>query len=386
MSETPSQPVATSHEELTILLPAEQHAVLLRECNSTRLIVAGGVRYAYPTVRELQEALREQRRKWGFFARKFDDERMLCWIPEWVNSLDESGNHAEGSLAQYVCDDRPAVIPQMTQMVFVPRSEWRTGVKRAQREISSGNLRKVVLSRWARAQASERISITGSANRLLSLATDTTAYLLRMDNETWLGATPEMLFHRNGYDVRVDSLAGTVRDSKARKGGFSDKELLEQELVTEFVTDELRNLASEVTVSPIEQRGAAGLLHAHAEIRAILNENIGDDELLASLHPTPAVCGLPRGEASKLIREIETFSRGYYSGVLGWTDGETTTAWVMLRCAMVNGANAEFFGGAGIVAQSDPDMEFDECGWKMETAYRAVFDTIPDMNFPARLA
>jgi isochorismate synthase EntC len=373
------------HQDLTTLLPAAQHAVLLRERDSHRLVVAGGIRYAYASVRELQEALHEQQRRWGFFARKFEDDYTLCWIPEWVNTLDEYGSHAEGSLEQYVVDDR-ALQAHMRQMIFVTRSEWRSGVRKVQREIAKGNVRKVVLSRWAQAQADGRISIAGSAERLLALAKDTTAFVLQISDETWLGATPEMLFHRDGYDVRVDSLAGTIRESQTLHSGFSDKELLEQELVTEFVTDELRNVASQVSVSPIEQRGAAGLLHAHSEIRARLNENVGDDELIAALHPTPAVCGLPRAEANDLIREIEKLPRGYYSGVLGWTDGRTTTAWVMLRCAMVKGANAEFFGGAGIVAQSDSDLEFDECGWKMETAFRAIFDATPEMNFPERLS
>ena len=101
----------------------------------------------------------------------------------------------------------------------------------------------------------------------------------------------------------------------------------------------------------------------------------GEDilSLVQALHPTPAVCGSPREEASALIRASEPFDRGWYAGPVGWFDlageGDFVPA---LRATIGAGSHWRLFAGAGIVAGSDPDEEWAETALKFEPALRAL--------------
>jgi isochorismate synthase EntC len=94
---------------------------------------------------------------------------------------------------------------------------------------------------------------------------------------------------------------------------------------------------------------------------------------VAALHPTPAVCGAPRGEALELIGELEPFDRGRYAGAVGWIDAAGDGDWVIaLRCAELEGERAMLYAGAGIVADSVPEREVDET----ERKFRAFLDAL----------
>ena len=96
-------------------------------------------------------------------------------------------------------------------------------------------------------------------------------------------------------------------------------------------------------------------------------------DLVAALHPTPAVCGTPREAARAAIAELEPFDRGCYAGPVGWVDARGDGEWaIALRCAELPGTTARLFAGAGIVADSDPEREFDET----ERKFRALLDSL----------
>jgi isochorismate synthase len=96
-------------------------------------------------------------------------------------------------------------------------------------------------------------------------------------------------------------------------------------------------------------------------------------ELVAALHPTPAVGGDPKAEALELIRELEPFDRGRYAGAVGWTDAAGNGDWaIALRCAELEGTRATLFAGAGIVADSVPEREVEETDRK----FRAFLDAL----------
>ena len=96
-------------------------------------------------------------------------------------------------------------------------------------------------------------------------------------------------------------------------------------------------------------------------------------DLVAELHPTPAVGGSPRDAALNVIRELEPFDRGCYAGPVGWMDARGDGEWaVALRCAELRGDHATLYAGAGIVADSDPEAELDET----ERKFRAFLDAL----------
>src|SRR4029077_11585507 len=96
-------------------------------------------------------------------------------------------------------------------------------------------------------------------------------------------------------------------------------------------------------------------------------------DLVRALHPTPAVCGEPRDEAMRTIRELEPVTRGAYAGAVGWMDATGDGVWALaLRCAELNGSTARLFAGAGIVGDSGPAAELDET----ERKFRAFLDSL----------
>jgi menaquinone-specific isochorismate synthase len=96
-------------------------------------------------------------------------------------------------------------------------------------------------------------------------------------------------------------------------------------------------------------------------------------DLVAALHPTPAVAGEPRKEALDAIDELEPFERGRYAGPVGWVDADGDGEWaIALRCAELRGDRAVLYAGAGIVAGSDPLLELDET----ERKFRAFLDSL----------
>ncbi|MNH16551.1 Isochorismate synthase EntC [compost metagenome] len=95
--------------------------------------------------------------------------------------------------------------------------------------------------------------------------------------------------------------------------------------------------------------------------------------LACQLHPTPALCGYPTELARQFIREQEPFRRALFSGIVGWCDSQGNGEWaVVIRCGVLDGHHVELFAGAGIVAGSDPAMEWAETGTKLGTMLKAL--------------
>ena len=89
-------------------------------------------------------------------------------------------------------------------------------------------------------------------------------------------------------------------------------------------------------------------------------------EIAGALHPTAAVCGLPRDKAMEMIRRLEGMSRARYAGPVGWVDAQGNGEWgIALRCAELDGGSARLFAGGGIVAGSTPEGELDETRIKL---------------------
>ena len=186
----------------------------------------------------------------------------------------------------------------------------------------------------------------------------------------WVGATPELLFKKRGLSYTTISLAGT------RKAGSSEdwgtKEIQEQKLVTDFIQQELELLGAErVFCGDVQTRNAGSIEHLCNEISF---EYSGDwKNVLKALHPTPAVCGMPRSEAKDLIEKLEEHDREYYTGLIGIEQGDNVDLYVILRCLKIEDAKLHVFVGAGITKDSIPELEARETRWKAESLTDVIF-------------
>lgn len=184
---------------------------------------------------------------------------------------------------------------------------------------------------------------------------------------TWIGATPEQFLKTNGNSMQTVALAGTQLATSGQNVIWQNKEETEQQLVTDFIMESLRDLVKEVTVSSPYSVKAGNLWHIKTDISATLKSKKILKKLIEALHPTSAVCGLPKQPAKEFILKNEGYDREYYSGFLGELNIDFVTfktlqtdLFVNLRCMKVMPNKAQLFIGCGITKDSNPHDEYME--------------------------
>lgn len=216
--------------------------------------------------------------------------------------------------------------------------------------------------------------------RLTSFQRESWPYLLGWGGPCWLGASPERLFIRRGGRLESQALAGTrprsaVPAEDRRLGRellHSAKDLREHAVVVDWLGERLGRVAR----GPVSVKGPGllrlgGLQHLESLLTATVPREVGDGELLELLHPSPALCGRPRGEAQRWLRRWESQDRGLYGGVLGFRDEGGVEARVAIRGALLQGRRLWLWSGAGLVAGSDPSAEWRETVVKQQSLLRA---------------
>lgn len=200
--------------------------------------------------------------------------------------------------------------------------------------------------------------------------------------QSFIGASPERLLSIRNRRLVTDALAGSAPRGKtlgedadlANQLLGSEKERREHQVVVDFITQQLAQFG----LSP-ELAAVPGLLqlsniqHLHTPIQAIVPVDIHPLEILAELHPTPAVAGMPTDVACEQIRRYESFERSLYAAPLGWLDYEGNAEFIVgIRSALIEGCHARLYAGAGIVAGSDPDKELAEVKLKLQALLQAL--------------
>lgn len=186
---------------------------------------------------------------------------------------------------------------------------------------------------------------------------------------TWLGSTPEILLSGQAQNWNTVALAGTMPiENDIEPTEWSDKNKEEQSIVAEYVRKIVKKHGRKyVEKGPYTAR-AGQLVHLKTDFLFQLKETGFLGDLLKELHPTPAVCGLPKKEAYKFITEHEGYDRRYYSGFVGWIDPEgQTDVYVNLRCMEIRSTEAKLYAGGGILPSSEVRPEWKETGEKMKT-------------------
>ncbi len=196
-------------------------------------------------------------------------------------------------------------------------------------------------------------------------------YISSEETGTWMGATPEKLFNKTeDGTIQIHSLAGT---QPAENINWTEKEFEEQQLVTEYIANQLtENGYSDFSLSERETIIAGSVAHLRSTF-TISSQKAGLNSLVELLHPTPAVCGTPKDKAVQLIKETEKHSRNYYTGFLG-TLGKNLGdhLFVNLRCMELTSTGADLYVGGGITAASEPEKEWKETELKAKTLLSVI--------------
>jgi isochorismate synthase len=265
--------------------------------------------------------------------------------------------------------------------------DYAAAVERATKRIRANEFQKVVLARSLIVDAERELDAKQLLWRLRAVDPECYAFATlpfgAPPGAILVGASPELLVSRHGRDVRATPLAGSAqrfgdasRDHASGDKLFrSEKEREEHRVVVEDVAHVLGAFCDKLE-HPHEPEllGTANVWHLATPFRGRLHDpGVSVLELVAALHPTPAVCGTPRGEAREALAELEPIDRGAYAGPVGWVDANGDGEWaIALRCAEITGRTARLFAGAGIVADSVPEAEVDET----ERKFRALLDAL----------
>lgn len=260
---------------------------------------------------------------------------------------------------------------------------YEDAVREAVDRIHRGTLRKVVLARTIEVTAERELDARLLAHRLRAVDPDAFSFAVPTDDGVLVGASPELLVSRRGLEVRSNPLAGSAprsgdpEEDRANADALvsSVKDREEHAIVVEAIAETLGPLCEELAWDPEPiLRETPNVWHLSTRFRGVLEEPAPTAlDLVAALHPTPAVGGDPREAALEAIFELEPFDRGRYAGAVGWVDADGDGEWaIALRCAELRGDRAILYAGAGIVGGSDPARELDET----ERKFRAFLDAL----------
>lgn len=244
--------------------------------------------------------------------------------------------------------------------------EYAEAFERFHGAVCSGEFQKLVLSR--------KVVMSMEAKDCKQLFLKACAMYPRLmimlfhteETGTWLVASPEILVDGKHKSYHTIALAGTM-PYKEGYAEWSNKNMAEQQVVERYIESTIAPMCVQVTKDgPVTSR-AGNLVHLRTDFRFSLSDHCTLGQFVAKLHPTPAVCGLPKREAMRFVLNNEGMDRTYYSGFAGPVGvNDETHLYVLLRCAAI-GEGVTLYAGGGIMPDSVAEQEWIETEKKMET-------------------
>ncbi len=241
--------------------------------------------------------------------------------------------------------------------------------------LQKGDLDKLVLSRGKTISREHSFSpgraFFAAAKRYVRSYT----YLCHTpETGTWMGGTPEILLSGENRQWHTVALAGTQPLHNGNlPTSWNPKNLKEQQLVALYIQRQLSSLGIDSTEEGPYTTRAGEVSHLKSDFFFSLHDTNKLGDLLQMLHPTPAVCGLPKEEAYQFILKNEGYERNYYSGFIGWLDPNgKTDLYVNLRCMSIQEEDLTLYAGGGLLAASRMEEEWQETEFKLDTMRRLL--------------
>jgi isochorismate synthase len=257
--------------------------------------------------------------------------------------------------------------------------DFESLVSKGIQAIDNQEFKKVVLSRKEVIELG-KFDLVVTFEKLVQLYPNTFVYCFYHPKVgIWLGATPEQLVKANVNVFETMALAGTQKDYGSDEIVWKKKEREEQQYVTDYIVDQLQEVALEVSVTEPYSIKAGSVWHLKTDIWGVLDAGFSLKQVVHLLHPTPAVCGLPKEASKSFILENENYDRTFYTGFLGElntsfaVDSVSSDLFVNLRCMQISDSQAHLYMGCGITKDSIPENEWMESVNKSMTM-KKVFD------------
>jgi salicylate biosynthesis isochorismate synthase len=273
-------------------------------------------------------------------------------------------------------NEPPPPDPGVHTVESVPSTvQWQSEVAEAVGAINEGSFEKVVLARSVLVHSQRPADPFGLVHHLGLANPSCYIYATVVDESAFVGASPELLLEQSDRAIRINPLAGSAERGKGDDDLAVGRQLLdsaknraEHEIVVDDLVTRLGGLTTHLDYPDQPSlRRMATVQHLSTEITGVLLDGVSTFDVLAAIHPTPAVGGTPRAEALAFIDKAEGIDRGWYAGGVGWIDpsGGAQVA-LALRCALVKGTTSRLYAGNGIVGESDPATELLETRLKFQ--------------------
>lgn len=266
-------------------------------------------------------------------------------------------------------------ITGVVQLEHLDKQRHMSLVNKGVEAIEKEEFQKVVLSREQHITLPD-LDCIGLYKNLVLRYPDAFCYLWYHPKVgLWMGASPETLIEVDHQKVNTMALAATVGDKGQAEVLWGEKEKQEQALVTVAILEALEDYCNDIKVSKVRTVKAANLYHLQTKLSAKLIGDLG--ALVDKLHPTPAVCGLPKLAASNFIQQNEYYNRSYYTGYLGTINmQQQAKLYVNLRCMQYLERQLVLYVGGGITIDSVAELEWEETVSKGKTILNVVTGTL----------
>lgn len=323
------------------------------------ILIIGNKNHVVNSVRELKDLK-------GFIIAPFQtttSKPIICIEPENVISGYDNIN-------RFLEDAKPESNSSIVRSADEHYESYKHSFAMFLKALENKEFEKIVLSRPSDFTVEPTISCTSILSRALESYPSSFVYLCHTPHTgTWMGASPELLLEGSDGVWGTVALAGTQQKSeKYTDYNWDSKNTEEQLIVSRYIKQILDdNHIGYVEEAPITIE-SGDLVHLKTTFSFSLNDAHQALGLIEQLHPTPAICGLPKEKAYRYILDNEGYDRAYYSGFIGYLDTEQdTNLYVNLRCMKIEESTLKLFAGGGLLPSSDFESEWNETQAKMQT-------------------
>ena len=339
------------------------------------------------------------------------DRPMLLIETDDVRSVDvsrkeEGGKRKENStetLSSFLVESYNQIIspssfllpPSSKESSLSSRQRYHIDFSNFHSNLLNGEFQKIVLSRCVQEMRREEQSpLTLFQKACVLYPRMFISLVYTPQSGMWLMATPEILLEGGGNDWHTIALAGTMKlegdslsfdlppsqgETRMADITWTTKNIQEQRYVATYLMECLEHFSSQITEEGPYTARAANLVHLRSDFNFVMEDTQRIGELIRSLHPTPAVCGLPKQQAFDFIRRNESQSRQYYSGFSGplnlssdSREDAQTHLFVSLRCMQILADSYVLYAGGGLLKDSVEEQEWEETEAKLETMRKLI--------------
>ncbi|MGH3004360.1 MAG: anthranilate synthase component I family protein [Gaiellaceae bacterium] len=295
------------------------------------------------------------------------------------------------NVAEVICGERDAIAAVLERPAPAPlerpakagrtrrfpdRATYEAGVRRAQEHIRAGDAFQIVLSQ--RAERPTDVSALALYRSLRRVNPSPYHFLLELGDLALVGSSPETLVKLDGGRASVNPIAGTTApgDGDAEHLLASAKDRAEHIMLVDLGRNDLSRVCRPGTVRVgrfLEAERYSHVTHLVSEVAGELLPQHGPFDLLRACFPAGTVSGAPKVRAMQIISELEGYRRGPYAGAVGYAlPGGTFDTCIAIRTVVLADGLARLQAGAGIVADSDPAAEHEECLRKLAALEKAL--------------